>query len=93
MYVLHTPSREDELGIRDDRAPGCITFYDPRTGINMNAINRDPYVNYNQTLRLQPGVLFMWPAFVDYFIHPNLSSDPAIRIVFDVQVRQDPQPA
>jgi hypothetical protein len=89
MYVLEIPSG-DELGRRDDRAPGCITFYDPRTGINMNAINRDPYVRYNRTLKLKPGLLVVWPAFVDYFMHPNLSPSPAIRIAFEVQLRHGP---
>lgn len=90
IYVASAPSADEGLGERDDRRPGCITFYDPRTGINMNAINKDPYILYNRTRKLVPGLLLIWPAYVNYFLHPNLSREPAIRIAFDIQVQGAP---
>lgn len=91
MYVVQSPSERDQIGVRDDRRPGCVTFYDPRTGINMNAISRDPYVMYHHTFKLTPGLLLMWPAYVDYFMHPNLSREPAVQVAFDLQVQYPPQ--
>jgi len=89
LYVVRSPAPEQGLGMRDDRRPGCISFYDPRAGANMNAIRRDPYVTYHHTLVLVPGHLLIWPAYVGYFVHPNLSREPALRVAFDVQVQED----
>ena len=40
-YVVTSPTPDSDLGAREDRRPGAVTFYDPRTGINMNSIRRD----------------------------------------------------
>lgn len=89
LYVVRSPAPETGLGMRDDRRPGAISFYDPRAGANMNAIKRDPYVSYHHTLMLVPGHLLIWPAYVSYFLHPVLSREPAVRVAFDVQVREE----
>ncbi len=86
IYVARSNAGEEGIGVRDDRRSGNITFYDPRAGINMNAINRDPYIAYNLTYALAPGQLLIWPAYVSYFLHPNLSREPAIRVAFDIHV-------
>ena len=65
---------------------GVVTFYDPRTGINMNSIRRDPYLHYHHTVPLVPGLLLIWPAFLSYFEHPNLSREPAVRVAFDIHL-------
>ena len=70
--------------------PGYVSFYDPRAGMNMNAIKRDPYHGYHQSLRPRAGLLLMWPAYVSYFLHPNLSQDPAMRVAFEVQMHPGP---
>lgn len=85
-YVVSTPEPDADLGARDDRRPGSFTFYDPRNGMNMNSIRRDPYLHYHYSVPLTPGLLLIWPAFVRYFEHPNHSREPAVRIAFDVQV-------
>ena len=86
MYVLRWPLEQRAAGGRDDGLPGYVSFYDPRVGMNMNAIKRDPYHGYHQSLRPRPGLLLMWPAYTSYFIHPNLSHEPAMRVAFDVQL-------
>jgi len=88
IYVARVGTADDGIGMRDDRRPASITFYDPRAGINMNAVNRDPYIAYNHTYALAPGQLLIWPAYLGYFLHPNLSNTPAVRIAFDIQVQQ-----
>lgn len=86
MYVLHWPSGEDAIGERDDALPGCLSFYDPRIAMNMNAIKRDPYHDYHRHLMPRAGLLSMWPAYVSYFVHPNPSTQPAMRVAFEVQL-------
>lgn len=86
MYVLKWPSQQDTAGGRDDALPGCFSFYDPRIAMNMNAIKRDPYHDYHKHLIPKPGLLVMWPAYVSYFVHPNPSREPAMRVAFDVQL-------
>lgn len=86
IYVLTSPAPDEGLGGREDRRPGSVTFYDPRTGINMNSIRRDPYLHYHHSVPLVPGVLLIWPAFVSYFEHPNHSREPAVRVAFDIRL-------
>ena len=90
MYVLRWPSLQRVAGGRDDALPGYVSFYDPRIAMNMNAIKRDPYHRYHQSLRPRAGLLLLWPAYVNYFLHPNLSREPAVRVAFDVQLQQRP---
>jgi len=90
MYVLRWPSQQRVAGGRDDGLPGYVSFYDPRIAMNMNAIKRDPYHRYHQSLRPRAGLLLLWPACVNYFLHPNLSREPAVRVAFDVQLQQRP---
>ena len=87
MYVMRWPSEQSTAGWRDDGLPGFVSFYDSRAGMNMNAIKRDPYHRYHQSLGPRAGLLIMWPAYVRYFVHPNRSHEPAMRVAFDVQLR------
>jgi hypothetical protein len=86
VYVVRAPAGQPVLGARDDGRPGSISFYDPRVGMNMNAIRKDPYVLYHHTVKFEPGLLIMWPAYVPYFVHPHLSDEPAVRIWTDARV-------
>lgn len=90
LYVVTSPDADADVGSREDRRPGCITFYDPRVGMNMNSIRRDPYALYHHTMALTPGSLLMWPAYVNYFLHPTHAHEPAIRVAFDVHLQSAP---
>ena len=80
-----TSPKEVEPGPgRDDLHPGYISFFDPRSAMNMNAIRQDPYLNYHRSIELKPGMLLMWPSYLSFFIHPNLSRTPRISVAFDV---------
>jgi len=89
LYVLRGAGETREMGSRDDGRPGCVSFYDPRVGMNMNAIDKDPYVLYHHTVELTPGMLVMWPAYVQHFMHPHLWREPALRIGFDVRLARE----
>jgi len=86
VYVVRAPAGQPVLGARDDGCPGSISFYDPRVGMNMNAIRKDPYVLYHHTIKFEPGLLIIWPGYVPYFVHPHLSDEPAVRIWMDARV-------
>lgn len=88
MYVLQWSSRQDAGGHRDDALPGCVSFYDPRVAMNMNAIKRDPYHRYHHSMLPRPGLLSMWPAHISYFVHPNRSRESSIAVRFGVQLHR-----
>jgi uncharacterized protein (TIGR02466 family) len=86
-YYVKMPKKTEKLKSRNDLRPGCITFYDPRPGVNMNAIKDDPYVDPEYTVRPEPGMLLLWPGFINHFVHPNLSRSTRISISFNVVLK------
>ncbi len=87
-YYVKVPDRQRTEHNRPDVRPGCITLYDPRYCANMIAIEGDPYMVAEHTVRPVPGLLLMWPAFVNHFVHPNLSEEPRISISFNIVLRR-----
>jgi len=53
----------------------------------MNAIRNDPYVDPEYTVRPEPGMLLMWPAFINHFVHPNLSKTMRVSISFNIMLK------
>ena len=84
VYYLRTPSVSDNLHMRGDTRPGHLTLYDPRPGINMLSIKGDPYREQAMTVEPQPGLLLLWPGFVNDFRHPNLARDSQLSVDFEV---------
>ena len=50
----------------------------------MNSINKDPYVDPEHTILPKTGELLLWPAFLNHFVHPNLSDETRISISFNI---------
>ncbi len=86
-YYVKMPKSREKLKNRSDLRPGCITLYDPRPGINMNAIKSDPYVDPEYTVLPEPGMLLMWPAFINHFVHPNLSKETRVSVSFNIVLK------
>lgn len=86
-YYLKMPGAKEPLRSRADLRPSHITFYDPRQGVNMTAIAKDPYVDPEFTVLPEPGLLMMWPAFLSHFVHPNLSKDTRVTVSFNIVLR------
>jgi uncharacterized protein (TIGR02466 family) len=86
-YYVQVPSTLERLETRRDVRPGRITFYDPRSSVNMIAIKGDPYVEPEHTITPAPGTILLWPAFVNHFVHPNLSKQPRISVSFNVMLK------
>ncbi len=82
-YYVKVPT-ENEAGGRRDLRPNRITFYDPRPGVNMVSIKNDPYIDPEFTVMPEPGLLMLWPAFLNHFVHPNLSKETRVSISFNI---------
>jgi uncharacterized protein (TIGR02466 family) len=87
-YYVRVPTDREPLETRGDARPGRITFYDPRgAAANMSAIKGDPYIEAEHTIDPQPGLILLWPAFLNHFVHPNLSKSPRISISFNLVLK------
>lgn len=86
-YVRVPPAQEsvDDPGAR----PGCISFYDPRTGANMITVGPEPDARAAHVVRPGAGTLLMWPSPVQHSVHPNLSEEFRISISFNVMMGRD----
>ena len=85
-YYVQLPTVMEKLETRDDVRPGRITFYDPRGAVNMTAIKGDPNIEPEHTVEPRPGMILLWPAFVNHFVHPNLSKQMRISVSFNVML-------
>ena len=86
-YYIKMPKIQEILQTRKDVRPGQITFYDSRQGTNMTAIKNDPYVDPEFTVLPEPGMILLWPSFVNHFVHPNLSKETRISISFNIVLK------
>lgn len=84
IYTITAPKDLRDDHHRSDVDSNAISFYDPRFAMNMGAIAKDPNADMEKLVRPEPGILIMWPSFVDFFIHPNLSAEPQLSIHFKV---------
>ena len=85
-YYVRVPP---ETGRIDDprSRPGCISFYDPRTGANMITVGGEPDARSTYWVRPSAGTLLMWPSPVQHYVHPNLSEEHRISISFNLTMR------
>ena len=50
----------------------------------MAAIKKDPNIDPEYTILPEPGLLLLWPAFINHFAHPNLSKETRISVSFNI---------
>ena len=86
-YYLKVPIKAPLRKNRKDLRPNHITFYDPRPGVNMLSIKNDAYIDPEFTLFPEPGLLLLWPGFLNHFVHPNLSDETRISISFNIVLK------
>jgi len=86
-YYVRIPSELEKLETRRDSRPGRLTLYDPRACANMTAIKGDPYIEPEYTVAPEAGMIVLWPAFVNHFVHPNLSKQPRLSVSFNVLLK------
>ncbi len=85
-YFVNVPSRESLEHTREDCEPSCLSFFDPRVGLNAIALEGDPY--YSQSTSVEPvaGVLMLWPGYVRHFARVHLSHEPWVMVRIRVEV-------
>lgn len=86
-YYVRVPDTLEKLETRNDVRPGRLTLYDPRACANMSAIKGDPYIEPEYTIEPSAGLILLWPAFVNHFVHPNLSKQARISVSFNVVLK------
>ena len=86
-YYVRVPTRFENLETRNDVRPGRLTLYDPRACANMTAIKGDPYIEPEYTVEPKAGMVLLWPAFVNHFVHPNLSKQARLSVSFNVLLK------
>ncbi len=86
-YYVKVPVGTEKLKLRRDVRAGCISFYDPRYSVNMSSIKGDPYVDPEYTVKPEPGMLLLWPSFINHFVHPTLSKQVRLSISFNVNLK------
>jgi uncharacterized protein (TIGR02466 family) len=85
-YYVQVPTDLAPRTGRNDLRPGCLSLYDPRAAVNMNAIKGDPYINPEHTIAPTPGLIVMWPSFINHFVHPNLAQQSRVSVSFNVML-------
>ena len=81
-YYVRMPATPE---VDDPRArPGCISFYDPRTGANMITAGSEPDARAAHVVCPSAGTLLMWPSPVQHYVHPNLSAEPRVSISYNL---------
>jgi len=86
-YYVKVPKPVNIENQRSDVRPNCITFYDPRSGFNMQSIRNDPYIEPEHTVLPEPGLLMLWPASLLHFVHPNLSDLSRVSVSFNITLK------
>lgn len=86
-YYLNVPDQSKAAVFREDLNPGAISFFDPRGAANMSAIRNDGQFDPEYRRVPQAGELFLWPAFIHHFVHPNMVDTPRLSISFNVVVK------
>jgi uncharacterized protein (TIGR02466 family) len=65
-------------------SPAGISFYDPRTAVNMLAQDAETLSRSEFAVRPTAGTMLMWDSSIDHSVHPNLSEDTRISISFNI---------
>jgi uncharacterized protein (TIGR02466 family) len=82
VRVPPTPASVDDSRAR----PGCISFYDPRTGANMITVGSESDARVAHVVSPSAGMLLMWPSPLQHYVHPNLSQQHRVSISFNLMM-------
>lgn len=79
VQVPPAPSVDDP-----NARPGCISFYDPRTGADMLTVGTESDARAAHVVQPSAGTLLMWRSPVQHYVHPNLSQQNRMTISFNL---------
>lgn len=63
---------------------GAISFYDPRSTVNMLAPADEAASRAEYTLQPDPGTLLLWHSSLNHLVHPNGSDQTRISVSFNI---------
>jgi uncharacterized protein (TIGR02466 family) len=88
-YFVTVPEKKQGLRLRKDVRSNSMMLVTPRHGMTMASIAGDPYFDVCYQFSGEPGLLLMWPAFINYWMTPNHSDNPLVMVQFDVIIDDD----
>jgi len=83
-YCVSAPPRKEGQRLRKDSEINTLTLVDPRLGMNMIGISGDPYTVQIWKIPAEPGLMTMWPGYINHWMTPNQSDEPFVLVLFDV---------
>ena len=86
-YYIQIPEAEIDQDDDEELNPACISYYDPRSGMNADMFPPGSRSGPVYTIKPVPGALLMWPSSVYHFVHPNLSTRKRYSFSFNVHLR------
>ena len=86
-YYIAVPDSNEKTRGRSDLNPGAISFFDPRPQANMTAVAGDGQIDPEYRILPKPGMLLLWPSFLHHLVHPNLSEELRVSILFNVLLK------
>lgn len=86
-YYVQVPEADIDQDSHKDLDPACISFSDPRSGMNLIRFPQGSRSSPVFTVRPVPGALLIWPSTVYHFVHPNLSERKRYSISFNIHVQ------
>ena len=63
---------------------GAISFYDPRSTVNMLLPAGEAAGGHEYTVKPSPGTLLLWHSSLNHLVHPNESEEMRISISFNI---------
>ena len=85
-YYVKVPEPSGEAAPDGLASPAGISFYDPRTAVNMLARDGEALSRREFAVRPSAGLILMWHSSINHSVHPNLSEDTRISISFNISL-------
>lgn len=83
-YYVRVPGADGEGSPDGAAGSGGISFYDPRTSVNMLAANGEALARSEFAVAPHAGTLLIWDASITHSVHPNLAEESRISISFNI---------
>lgn len=83
-YYVKVPEPPGGAAAKGRASSAGISFYDPRTTVNMLAADGEALGRSEFAVRPSAGTMMMWDSSITHSVHPNLSEDTRISISFNI---------
>lgn len=85
-YYVKVPEPPPGAAPRGMASSGGISFYDPRTAVNLLARDGEALSRREFAVSPSAGTMLMWDSSINHSVHPNLSEDTRISISFNISL-------